>query len=65
MDILNTVMDLYGHDDFYPQVFESLDVLKHFQQQCAVSISKNSNLEPEVEDSLCNTNAFVDNKLGR
>jgi hypothetical protein len=64
MDVLNTVMDLYGQDDFYPQVFESLDVLTHFQQ-CVVSISKNSNLEPEVEESLCNANAFVDYKLGR
>jgi hypothetical protein len=62
-EVLNVIMDLYGQDDFHPQVFASLNLLDHFQR-CIASMPKKS-MEPEVEEILLNANRFVDYKSGR
>ena len=61
-EVLNAIMDLYGQDDFYPQVFLNLKLLDHFQR-CLANIPKL--VDPEMEDILFNANRFVDYKLGR
>jgi hypothetical protein len=62
-EVLNVMMDLYGQDDFYPQVFASLNVLGHFQK--CISKMPKTGLEPESEEIVFNGNRFVDYKLGR
>ena len=61
-EVLNAIMDLYGQDDFYPQVFLNLKLLDHFQR-CLANMPKL--VDPEMEDILFNANRFVDYKLGR
>lgn len=63
-EVLNVIMDLYGQDDFYPQVFSSLKLLNHFQH-CIASMPKKSDINPEIEEILFNAHRFVDYKLGR
>lgn len=59
-EALNTIMDLYGDDDFHPRVFSSLDTLKHFKK-CARSIPQKG-LSPEEEEIVLNANRFVEYK---
>jgi hypothetical protein len=62
-EVLNTVMDLYGEDDFHPQVFMALDTLNHIQQ-CIMTVPQ-KDLGPEEEEILSNANRFVEYKLGQ
>lgn len=62
-EVLNTIMDLYGEDEYHPGVFMALDTLNHFQQ-CIMTLSP-KDLGPEEEEILFNANRFVDYKLGR
>lgn len=59
-EALNTIMDLYGDDDFHPRVFSSLDTLNHFKK-CVMSIPQKG-LSPEEEEILFNANRFVEYK---
>lgn len=59
-ETLNTIMELYGDDEFHPRVFSSLDTLNHFKK-CARSIPQKG-LSPEEEDILFNANRFVEYK---
>mmetsp|Transcript_12603 Transcript_12603/g.30099 ORF Transcript_12603/g.30099 Transcript_12603/m.30099 type:complete len:610 (-) Transcript_12603:23-1852(-) len=59
-EALNTIMELYGDDDFHPRVFSSLDALRHFKN-CIMSVPQKG-LSPEEEDILFNANRFVEYK---
>jgi hypothetical protein len=64
IEAMNAVMDLWGQDDFYPQVFASQQVLSTFQATLA-SLSTDKTIDPEAEEVLFNAGNFVDYKLGR
>jgi hypothetical protein len=63
VEVLNGFMNLYGDDDFHPQVFDNLKVLGAIQQ--SLSSLPKEGLDPEEEEILFNANRFVDYKLGR
>eukprot|EP00934_Nitzschia_sp_Nitz4_P002357 Nitzschia sp. Nitz4//scaffold129_size63868//47726//49588//NITZ4_006203-RA/size63868-processed-gene-0.62-mRNA-1//1//CDS//3329534917//2357//frame0 len=64
VEILRTIMDLWGQDDFYPQLFDEKQILSCFQT-AATTLSKNKDLDPESEEILYNAERFVEYKQGR
>jgi hypothetical protein len=64
IEALNAIMDLWGQDEFHPQVFASQQILSNFQATLA-SLSIDKTLDPVAEDVLFNAGRFVDYKLGR
>lgn len=64
IEALNAIMDLWGQDDFHPQIFASQQMLPTFQAALA-SLSTDKTLDPEAEEVLFNAGRFVDYKLGR
>lgn len=61
-EVLNTIMDLYGDDEFHPNVFMSLNTLSHFQQ-CLTTVPQKG-LGPEEEEIVFNAHRFIEYKLG-
>ncbi|CAJ1961827.1 unnamed protein product [Cylindrotheca closterium] len=59
-EALNTIMELYGDDDFHPRVFSSLGTLDHYKK-CVMSVPQKG-LSPEEEEILFNANRFVEYK---
>ena len=64
VEALNAIMDLWGQDDYHPEIFVSQQILPNFQGALA-TLSTNKNLDPEAEEILFNASRFVDYKVGR
>lgn len=64
IESLHAVMELWGQDEYHPQIFATQQILKSFQATLA-TLSADKNLDPEAEDVLFNAGRFVDYKLGR
>jgi len=73
IEALNVIMDLWGEDDYYPDIFIQFQILSVFQRALATLSTlkkkekkKNGNgWNPEEEEILWNASRFVDYKLGR
>ena len=63
VEALNAIMDLWGQDDYHPEIFVSQQILPNFQGALA-TLSTNKNLDPEAEEILFNASRFVDYKIG-
>ena len=61
IEILNSIMDLWGQDEFYPDVFTNHHILSHFQSALA-SLSTAKYTDPEAEEILFNAQRFVEYK---
>jgi hypothetical protein len=64
IEALNVIMDLWGQDDYYPEIFANQHILPAFQGTLA-ALSTDKNLDSEGEEILFNASRFVDYKLGR
>lgn len=63
IEILSAIMDLWGQDEFYPDLFVSHNILAHFQSALA-SLSSVKSSDPEAEEILYNAERFVEYKQG-
>lgn len=72
-EVLIALMDIYGEDDCHPAVFDSLNVLKYFQQttpsfKTLVQCDRDDASEEELEvwkETALNASRFVSYKKGR
>lgn len=61
--VLNAIMDLYGPDDFFPHIFNELQVLPAIQTCLArISLQKLDAVDPETLETFDNSQRFVEYK---